>query len=1372
MSFADQFNSAPNNLATPQTPRNIANSAGPLTIKQPTFIPLGPGGQFATPKPQATNQSFDQAFKTAPSTPSAAAANQPYAGSVENSSPLSFGQRTALGTESSQEGKINILKNMGFDTLQDKDGNLLVRQGDKVFPVDEKGFSIGDIADFLGGQLPVVGAIGGAALGAVATPFTGGIVNPYTGGAAGAGLGDFIRQKIAQAEGSGQKTNIGELGIQAGIGALGPLLTGEKIVGSLLGDSGITKLVSKDVIDYASQQADAALAKGMGVDEAKSVANNIISKYGLKSTLIGRAATNAVAGAELGGIQGTAEGLTNGQSLPQSLRTGFGSALGGALIGPIFGEALHQGTEGLGKVFTPSESIATKVFKAFGDTGNLTTDDIPKIQEFVGALKGVDETEKTNVMSHLEALKPKTPEVVNKVDLPKYDMGNLVGDITPDEIKTALSNAGYSDEVINKQIKSIEAQLGDNGKYTNFGRDRVQYILNKELPNVDTAAKTPAVNIPQANEAPTIQPIQQPKLPKELSGAKPRYKSTQLAWENDVDKALYTVAQPAKNARHDDYMAWLQKIFPGESESQIRQRGIAVKKSIGQLVNESGDAEKITIPNQNHVQAESVFQQPNATQPEAPSLVRGNATDLAQHITPSEFERVNPITGESAVPSGPKPLDINDVTHQLQQYTNVDATPKGVVGKISDWILSPVDKVTGDSEFGTKQMRYINETIFQRMGNYIRKLGDAGDNLVNTLDEVRMQRDRISTQAHEVLNKVADIKVKMTPEEYQDAIGVLARNSMSNPELANRGRLYTIDELQNMAKSQNAKDLISAAFDVTKEISAKQAGKLYKRPNGGFREAKEPAPFFPIFHLDDTGIPIDNSARIEEYTKANIEKGQTPEQAKANAEKAVDVQQSQSGVAPSGKARETLYNDYNSLVASNINTDIVDALQRVIARDSRTAALFDVMAEKGKILGSDKESPVDFGDEKTAKDAINSLVNMMQSDVRDAIDTYATDHKYSTQEAEAMKKTIGSFLDITLKGRPLSEYVQTMRQLNAFKLSMSWLKNTLQPLNVLLYNDMPSFGRGLAAAYGFTDPSITFKNSDVTFGNAREAAVKSGSLQNEVLETETTGKFQKVLDKTLTGLTYTEMKNRMWSSMSGLKYADRLAGFINDPSSLPSTRLDSAQRLETLIGRPVDFKQKVNLSEEDLLRAAYNNTRYTQFGYNPVDLPWLVNTDAGALAAQFKSYSYNQLALLFNSTIGEARSGNIGRATRNMALIMTLFPLAGEGINAIENFLYGRNTKKDQSIVTRYFNDVATVGGMGLLETLWNSPDGKSLALNLVGGPTGGDIAQTADWLYKAVPELANGNLDKPFEQTLQFGSQQIGGVGRAAYHFGSQLGQ
>ena len=80
-----------------------------------------------------------------------------YTGQIESDSPLSFGQRAGLSTAGSAEAKKSILEQMGFETLQDQQGNLLVKQGDKVFPVDEKGFSIGDIADFVGGQLPIVG---------------------------------------------------------------------------------------------------------------------------------------------------------------------------------------------------------------------------------------------------------------------------------------------------------------------------------------------------------------------------------------------------------------------------------------------------------------------------------------------------------------------------------------------------------------------------------------------------------------------------------------------------------------------------------------------------------------------------------------------------------------------------------------------------------------------------------------------------------------------------------------------------------------------------------------------------------------------------------------------------------------------------------------------------------------------------------------------------------------------------------------------------------------------------------------------------------------------------------------------------------------
>ena len=90
-----------------------------------------------------------------------------------------------------------------------------------------------------------------------------------------------------------------------------------------------------------------------------------------------------------------------------------------------------------------------------------------------------------------------------------------------------------------------------------------------------------------------------PQLPRELAGAKPRYnyrdKAFTLEFENDVDKALYIVAQVNKSKHDAEYMNWLKSIND-MSDREIQGKGIALKKYIKIIAKDAEGGTAITVP--------------------------------------------------------------------------------------------------------------------------------------------------------------------------------------------------------------------------------------------------------------------------------------------------------------------------------------------------------------------------------------------------------------------------------------------------------------------------------------------------------------------------------------------------------------------------------------------------------------------------------------------------------------------------------------------------------------------------------------------------------------------------------------------------------
>jgi hypothetical protein len=107
-------------------------------------------------------------------------------------------------------------------------------------------------------------------------------------------------------------------------------------------------------------------------------------------------------------------------------------------------------------------------------------------------------------------------------------------------------------------------------------------------------------------------------LPKELSGAKPRYsygaKQFKLTFESDVDKAAYIAAQKNKSNRDAEYVDFVMQAT-GMTEGQVRQHGQKVKEAIKSMARTSGE-EELTIPNQRKPKEAPVVQAPLAPKAE------------------------------------------------------------------------------------------------------------------------------------------------------------------------------------------------------------------------------------------------------------------------------------------------------------------------------------------------------------------------------------------------------------------------------------------------------------------------------------------------------------------------------------------------------------------------------------------------------------------------------------------------------------------------------------------------------------------------------------------------------------------------------------
>lgn len=311
---------------------------------------------------------------------------------------------------------------------------------------------------------------------------------------------------------------------------------------------------------------------------------------------------------------------------------------------------------------------------------------------------------------------------------------------------------------------------------------------------------------------------------------------------------------------------------------------------------------------------------------------------------------------------------------------------------------------------------------------------------------------------------------------------------------------------------------------------------------------------------------------------------------------------------------------------------------------------------------------------------------------------------------------------------PLANLLHAGRHLSSLKLGpFSALRNLTQSTNTALRADLPSLLRGgakaLTKAGGETAMASGAASEHALHNVAHQVGAESGFL----------AKWLKGV-----GFTQSEQFNRRVAANVGAEYTGRMARrLVKNPA-------DAIARAELAdLGVSPDAVLKAGgASADDLLVGAKRFTDQTQFRSRPLDLPAMASDNAVTQnAAQFKTFSFQQGRLLAKETLDRLRSGdpkNIARGVRNLAILATVFPAAGEVVNDIEAAVTGK--KRPGPGVQRWLEDLQQTGGAGLGSDVLQSAEfgkgdkGGSLALTMAGptlstayglGQTAYDIAKS-----------------------------------------------
>lgn len=159
-----------------------------------------------------------------------------------------------------------------------------------------------------------------------------------------------------------------------------------------------------------------------------------------------------------------------------------------------------------------------------------------------------------------------------------------VVDDVADDIADEVTDDEYADELAAELAEETD-EFADEWSYLHdVDSGSLRDVPNDELPTVQ-AGDPVEVLIPH-EDTPDLPSNLKPTtvMPSSLRGAKPRYgysgDNFNVKWESDIDKALYIIAGKGKSKSHDEYMAFLQGVFPDKTANEITLMGHEVKGAL------------------------------------------------------------------------------------------------------------------------------------------------------------------------------------------------------------------------------------------------------------------------------------------------------------------------------------------------------------------------------------------------------------------------------------------------------------------------------------------------------------------------------------------------------------------------------------------------------------------------------------------------------------------------------------------------------------------------------------------------------------------------------------------------------------------------
>lgn len=335
--------------------------------------------------------------------------------------------------------------------------------------------------------------------------------------------------------------------------------------------------------------------------------------------------------------------------------------------------------------------------------------------------------------------------------------------------------------------------------------------------------------------------------------------------------------------------------------------------------------------------------------------------------------------------------------------------------------------------------------------------------------------------------------------------------------------------------------------------------------------------------------------------------------------------------------------------------EAIDKLSRfaTTSRDRRHGSL--EMARLANLPGYEKTKEALYGHILSATRRINEVAQFGPDDaIKDRLVTRMTAEGFEGDLANDLFKTIVGAKTYSKAAEDISRVARTWH--TATRLGLAVLGNATQSVNTA---SVVGVVRTLRAA-----PKAVWSEAEQEF--ADRAGVTLDSVLKEVREGG--GFSEKVMPKLLVGFNEVEKFNRRIAAIGGRDFAIDMAQKAANGSN-------GAARALVRLGLDPDAVRRAGgvLTDAEQIRAARSIVERTQFRVDPQDLPQWTSHPIGKMAAQFKTFSYNQTAFVKRELIDEARKGNVLPLVR----FAILAPVAQAAATETRNALQGRESEED-----------------------------------------------------------------------------------------------